>query len=108
MPSHQIDHVRIACSRGIVEIPWDSRNALIDKIRQLDLATPTIDTFENVGVSQPIVLTHQQKIELIELIELWGDEVIGEGGLRDGLPEGIFDLRNKLIDDLHDAQEWPG
>jgi hypothetical protein len=30
-------------SRGVVEVPWDSRNALIDRVRQLDLATPTIN-----------------------------------------------------------------
>ncbi len=59
-------------SRGVVEVPWDSRNALIDRIRQLDAATPTIRTFENVGVSLPVVLTLQQKIELVEMIELWG------------------------------------
>ena len=29
-------------SRGGVEVPWDSRNALIDRIRQLDAATPTV------------------------------------------------------------------
>ena len=59
MPSHQIDHVRVALSRGIVEVPWDSRCALVERVRRLASGTPTVDTFEKVGVSQPVVLTHR-------------------------------------------------
>ena len=106
MPSHRIDHVRIRLSRGVVEIPWESRNALIEEIRHLDSAKPIVDAFEAAGVSRPILFTREQKADLIEFIEFWGSQV--QGGLTDGLPQGMFELRNALHDDLHDTQEGTG
>jgi hypothetical protein len=40
-------------SRSVDEVPWDSRNALIDRVRRLDSLTPTVDTFERVGADNP-------------------------------------------------------
>jgi hypothetical protein len=58
------------------------------------------EAFEAVGTSRPVRLTQAQKMALTLAIDVWGGEV--EGGLTDGLPEGIFELRSALLDDLHD------
>jgi hypothetical protein len=42
-------------------------------------------------VSRPIVFTHQQKNDLLEIIEFWATR----DGVKD-LPDGIFELRNAL------------
>jgi hypothetical protein len=93
--------VRVALSRGDIVFPWDSREELLNQIRHLDSAQPIVAAFEAVGTSRPVVLTTEQKALLIELVEFWGTQT--RFGLR-GLPEGMFDLRNALHGDLHDAQ----
>ena len=55
--------------------------------------------FEDVGTSRPVQLTSAQKSDLLQVIVHWAE---AEGGY-DRLPEGIFDLRNALNDDLHDT-----
>jgi hypothetical protein len=82
-------------------IPWASRDALLDEMRDLESMKDACDAFVAVGTTQPVVLTDPQKGGLIDVIEVWGSQV--PGGLTDGLPEGIFDLRNALHDDQHDA-----
>lgn len=72
----------------------------MEEIRHLDSAGPIVAAFEAVGVSRPVVLTLEQKGVLVELIEFWGTQT--KHGLR-GLPEGMFELRNALRDDLHDS-----
>jgi hypothetical protein len=98
MRSHRINHIRIRLRRGTVEVPWESRNALFGQMLHLESAKPIIEAFEGTGGSRPIVFTHQQKGDLLEIIEFWAT--------RDGvkhLPDGIFELRNALHDDLNDA-----
>jgi hypothetical protein len=46
MPSHRINHIRVVLSGGIVEVPWESRNALIGQMLHLDSAKPIIEAFE--------------------------------------------------------------
>jgi hypothetical protein len=72
-------------------------------MRRLPSAASTIAAFEAVGTSRPVQLTAEQKGLLIEVIEFWGSQV--QGGLTDGLPEGIFELRNALHDALHDSKK---
>jgi hypothetical protein len=94
------ERVRIALSRGDVVIPWESRQALLKEIRHLESAGPIVAAFEAVGISRPVTLTLEQKGELIELIEFWATQT--RFGLK-GLPEGTFEFRNALHDDLHDS-----
>ena len=98
--ARSIDHVEIPLSRETIELPWASRNALLDEFRHLDSMQPIIKEFEDAGTSRAIRLTRVQKADLIQVIEHWGSQ--SPGGLTDGLPEGIFRLRNALHDDLHD------
>jgi hypothetical protein len=66
----------------------------------LESAQPIVAAFEAVGISRPVVLTLEQKGVLIELIEFWATQI--RFGFT-GLPEGMFELRNALHNDLHDS-----
>ena len=102
-----IDHIEIPLGRETVRLPWGSREALLGQFQHLDLMRDVRRTFENVGTSRPVQLTQEQKRDLLEVIVRWADD---EGGY-DRLPDGIFDLRNALHDDVSDteaAERKPG
>jgi len=92
--------VQLARRREPLELPWDSRDKLLNEIRHLESAQPIVDAFENAGASRPVAFTLEQKAELFELLEAWANRVsISE------LPAVVWDLRCSLADDLHDAAE---
>jgi hypothetical protein len=93
----RLDHVRIPLSRELIDLPWDSRSALLGELRHDAKARPTIDAFEAVGASRPVRLTREHKALLLDAINVWSTRVTV-----DGLPPGVWDLRNALDDDLHD------
>ena len=96
--SRRIDEIRIALRRGIVTIPWSSRDALLERFRNLQSMNDVRDVFRAVGTTQPVRLTDPQKALLLNVIAFWAGRT--DGGY-DELPEGINDLRNALHDDLH-------
>jgi hypothetical protein len=102
-----IDHVEIPLGRETITLPWASREALLGQFKHLDSMRDIRRQFENVGTSRPVQLTRLQKRDLLQVIVQWASE---EGGY-DRLPEGIFDLRNALHDDVSDteaAERKPG
>jgi hypothetical protein len=98
MERRRIAEVRIALRRGIVSIPWSSRDALLERLRNLETMNDVRDAFRAVGTTRPVRLTGPQKAGLLNVITFWADQT--DGGY-DDLPEGIYDLRNALHDDLH-------
>jgi hypothetical protein len=96
-----IDYVRIPLSREMIALPWESRQALLEQLAHLDSMRDVRKAFDDVGATWPVRLSQQQKGDLIQVIEHWGSQQ--PGGLTEGLPSGIFALRNALHDDLHDA-----
>ena len=46
-----------------------------------------------------MTLSREEKVDLVKFIEVWGKQV----GCWDMLPEGIYQLRNALNEDLHDS-----
>ena len=58
------------------------------------------EAFRAVGTTQPVRLTDPQKLGLRNVITFWANQ---RGGSYDDLPEGIYDLRNALQDDLLDV-----
>ena len=97
MERRRIDEVRISLRRGIVTIPWSSREALLDRFWNLGM-DDVVDAFRAVGTTAPVRLTESQKAGLVNVIDLWAGQMDGDYG---DLPEGINDLRYALHDDLH-------
>jgi hypothetical protein len=90
--------VQIALRRGIVSIPWSSRDALLEQLANLDSMNDVREAFEAVGDdTKSVRLTDPQKLGLRNVITFWANRT---GGSYDDLPEGIYDLRNALQGDL--------
>jgi hypothetical protein len=90
--------VRIELRRGVVSIPWSSRDALLEQLANLDSMNDVRDAFEAVeDDTKPVRLTDPQKLGLRNVITFWANRT---GGSYDDLPEGIYDLRNALQGDL--------
>jgi hypothetical protein len=89
------DRVRIATVSGVVEMPWSSRFELLKRVRRLYGDAEVIRRFEVVGATRPVTLDPDSKLLVFNLLEHW----LIQAGV-DGLPEGIFELRNALHDDL--------
>lgn len=100
MPEH-LDLVTIALDRIDVVLRWPARTALLDELAHLESDQGVRDAFEAAAEMRPVTLTLQQKAQLLLAIEQWS--VRTPGGFT-ALPEGIFDLRNGLHNDLHDAR----
>jgi hypothetical protein len=96
-PQRSNERVTIATSRRWVRIPWASRQALLERVKGFTRGKPIVDAFEAVGTSRPVELEPIDKHTLQAVIRFWMEEASLEG-----LPEGIDDLRNALIDDAHD------
>jgi hypothetical protein len=91
--------VLVSYSRGEVEIQWDSRNLLLERLASYPAASEIVSTFETIGASHPIHLTDEQMSVLLDAVAAWLEEV----GVT-GLPPGIFKLRNALEDHMHDVR----
>lgn len=105
MTERSIDAVRIPLSRGMVELPWQSKEKLFTEFGHLDTMRSVCDAFGKVGKSQPVVLTPGQKRELIRVIEFWALQ-FPRG--HEELPDGVWELREALRDDLDDLAGWFG
>ena len=81
-------------------IPWSSRDALLERLLKLESIDDVSDVFRAVGTTQPVHLTDPQKAALLNIIKFWAKRA---GGY-ENRPEGIYDLRNALHDDL--ASRW--
>ena len=85
-------NVRIACSRGTIELPRRSRDALLERIRSLEFVDGVLDAFETTGI---VKLGTPGARAVIVVIDKWARAV---GAHR--LPAGVWGLRNALADDL--------
>ncbi len=99
MTADRLDGLTVAYSRGTVTIPWTSRDALLEEIRPLDSLFRARRAFETGEASAPVHLEREDAASIVQIIEIWMRNVRGP----DRLPEGIFELRNALVDDLHDT-----
>jgi hypothetical protein len=93
-----IDSIAIALRRGKVVLPWSSRAPLLGRLSEESQGIR--EAFEAVGASVPVRLTNEQKAELAITIDAWANTL--EAKSLD-LPEGVWNLRNELRDDLNDA-----
>jgi hypothetical protein len=93
----RLDRVFVTTHRGAVELPWRSRDELLDHIRTLDSAKGICDAFAAVGASRLVTLTDADVGVLVDAINAWARNA---GAQR--LPSGVWGLRNALVDDQHD------
>jgi len=106
----RLDKVTISLRGRDVELEWSTREALLAKMKYLPSAHGIRDAFEAVGATQPVALTLEQKIGLVQVIENWANETTGGYA---SLPDSIYTLRNALNADLRDSQQqysssdWP-
>ncbi len=92
----RLDRVTIRVGRDLIEIPWSSRDALLDEIRHLDSAKPVVAAFEAVGASRPVALEQDGMALLVQTIHVMSSNA---GGMH-RVPEGLADLRHALVDEL--------
>jgi len=97
----RFDLVTIALDRIDVVLRWAASEALLDEVAHLESDHGVRDAFEAAGATRPVTLTLPQKAQLLLAIEQWS--VRTPGGFT-ALPEGIFDLREGLHNDLRDAR----
>jgi hypothetical protein len=92
----RLNRVIIAGSRDAttLEIPWDSRDALLERLRREGDADAIIAAFQAVGATRPVQIPRQAKRQLLAHLEAWLVEVHATG-----LPDGLFELRNALHDE---------
>ena len=102
MAPRSINRVQIALSRGTLKLPWESRQELLIESCRTEGLDSMRDAFLAVGTSRPVSMTREEKVGLVAVIDLWAGDT--EGGFG-GLPEGISELRDALLDDLQDTTE---
>jgi hypothetical protein len=95
----RLDHVTIALKGGNVTISWDNREALMRRLEHVRSNVRIRASFAAGGSSRPVELTASQRTALLVTLETWALD--GRGQER--MPEGLFELRNALLRDLHDA-----
>jgi hypothetical protein len=60
----RLDRVIVATSRGQVEIPWGSRDMLLERLDRVPSAASVAAAFEAVGASRPVHLSAEQEVAL--------------------------------------------
>jgi len=102
----RLDHVSIAIHRAgeanDVRLPWRSRDYLLRKLRLTTGAGEVVKAFEAVGATRPVELTTDQKVLLYRVL----DDRSFTTGFHE-LPEGFFELRNALSDEVAEADQPP-
>jgi len=96
----RLESITVALSRGTVALPWTSRAPLLGELGETGQGIR--EAFEAVGASAAVSLTNEQKAELAVTIDRWADR-LERGWLE--LPEGVWNLRNELRQDIHDAAD---
>lgn len=81
--------VQLASRRERFTLTWDSREQLLDQVRERDELRGVVATFEAVGASRPVTLKPEDD-DLPSISDL---------------PAAIWELRTALADDLDDAAE---
>ena len=98
----RLDRVTVALNRGDVILTWDARQALMRRLLYVHETARLRDSFETVGASRPVELCGGQRNALLLTLEGWSLDL--NNGY-EAMPQDVFELRNALWRDLHDAGE---
>ncbi len=91
----RLDRVTISLWHGPFELPRSSRDELLEEMSRVDDAREAIRAFHGAGASSPVRLDRADKAMLVRVIETW----FGEVG-KEELPQGIWELRAALLEEL--------
>jgi hypothetical protein len=96
----RLDRINIALSGGDVTLDWDTREALMRRLEHVRSTTKIRASFEAVGASRPVQLSGPQRTALLVTLEIWASDGAGQ----EPMPQGLYELRDALLRDLHDAE----
>lgn len=91
--SGHLDRVLVAVPGAEVALPSRSRDQLLDELRRRDDGEEAVAAFEAVGLSRPVELDVLSQVVVVETIR--------EMETRGALPDGLRDLLEALVDELH-------
>jgi hypothetical protein len=74
--------VHVEVGENLVEITWDERTALLDKLGDVPDSGTIIERFWSGGASKPVALDNEQQMRLRVTLELWGITVLPDGLVR--------------------------
>jgi hypothetical protein len=75
----RLDRVQVDVAEEIVEISWDERDMLLEKLETVAGCDTIVEKFEAVGASRPAHLNDEQRLHLRVALELWGVSVLPDG-----------------------------
>jgi hypothetical protein len=80
MGASRTEHrVHVEVGENLVEISWDERTALLDKLSNMADSGPIIERFWSGGASTSVVLNDKQRSCVRVILELWGVSVLPDG-----------------------------
>ena len=85
----RLSRVDIEIAENLVEITWDERERLLDKLRDVAGCDTIIERFWAVGASIPVELDDEQQTRLRVALEFWEQ--------RNPLPDGLARLLDALF-----------
>jgi hypothetical protein len=91
----RLSRVTVKTTTRAVVIPWATRDALIEHIRDINSARGAIRAFEAAHASRPVELSTDQQFLLRDVIETWSKDAGA-----DNLPDGLWELRHALSDEI--------
>jgi hypothetical protein len=74
-----LDRVQVDVAGNFVDIGWDERERLLERLRDVAGSGTIVERFWAVGVSGPVKLDAMQRSRLRVTLELWGISVLPEG-----------------------------
>jgi hypothetical protein len=89
-------HVLVDVRGAVVVLPVESRDRLLDELRSRDDADDVIAAFDAGAGSRPVELDVYDQVVVVEAIRDMEN--------RAGLPDGLGDLRDALVDELHEPE----
>jgi hypothetical protein len=91
-----LDLARVSTGSVVVEMPWESRFELLERVRGLAGGGAEVARrFEAAGATRPVELDRPAKMLLLNVVSHWASAT----GV-DHLPLGIAELGNALAEDL--------
>jgi hypothetical protein len=79
MGASRLSRVQVEVAEDLVEITWDERTVLLDKLGDAAGSGSIIERFWAVGASFPVVLNDLQRSLLRVTLERWGITALPDG-----------------------------